>query len=140
VSGCAFVSVFIFSINIILHHTITLHRIALHHTSYRISEKVEEKKKCSFGNIYWIMKECVEAQSIHSADIFLHNREIFVSNIIIQQPWQSMWYSINRGGNLSLRSMKRREGVFSSKAQKNGTYVGFRHRKEIYYINLHTNT
>jgi transposase-like protein len=29
-----------------------------------------------------------------------------------------MRYSINRGGDFSLRSMKRREGVFSPKAQK----------------------
>jgi hypothetical protein len=94
-----------------------------------------EKEKCSFENIFWIMKECAEAQNLPSTDIFLHSREILVSNIIIQQPWQSMRYSINIGGNLSLRSMKRREGVFSLKA-KNGTYVGFRHRKEIYYINL----
>jgi hypothetical protein len=90
----------------------------LHHTSYRISEKVVEKEKCSFENIYWIVKECAEAQSISSTDIFLHSKEIFVSNIIIQQLWKSMWYSINRGGNLSLQSMKRREGVFSPKAQK----------------------
>jgi hypothetical protein len=34
--------------------------------------------------------------------------------------------------------MKRREGVFSPKAQ-NGTYTNFTHRKEIYYINIHTN-
>jgi transposase-like protein len=64
------------------------------------------------------MKQCAEEQSIPSADINLHNREIFISNVIIQQPWQSMKYSINRGGNVSLRSMKRREGVFSPKAKK----------------------
>jgi hypothetical protein len=49
------------------------------------------------------------------------------------QSWQNMWYLSDRRGNLSLRSMKRREGVFSPKAQK------CMHRKEIYYINLHTN-
>jgi hypothetical protein len=36
----------------------------------------------------------------------------------MQQSWQSMRYSINRGGNVSLRSMKRMEGVFSPNAQK----------------------
>jgi hypothetical protein len=36
---------------------------------------------------------------------------------------------------LSLRSMKRREGVFSPKAQK--WYVSFMHHKEIDYNNLH---
>jgi hypothetical protein len=64
------------------------------------------------------MKECADAQSIPSANIFLHSREIFISNFIVQQLWQSMWYSIDGGDNLSLQSMKRREGVFSPKAQK----------------------
>jgi hypothetical protein len=64
------------------------------------------------------MKQCAEAQSIPSTDIILHSKEIFVSNVIMQQSWQSMRYSINRGGNVSLRSMKRMEGVFSPKAQK----------------------
>jgi hypothetical protein len=31
--------VFIFGINIILHHTITSYRMSLHHRSYHISEK-----------------------------------------------------------------------------------------------------
>jgi hypothetical protein len=64
------------------------------------------------------MKQCAKAQSIPSVDIILHSKEIFVSNVIMQQSWQSMRYSINRGGNVSLRSMKRMEGVFSPKAQK----------------------
>jgi hypothetical protein len=110
--------VLIFDINIILHHIITSFRIALHHTSYRISKKIMQKEKSCSKNIQWIMKQCAEAQSIPSADTILHNREIFVSNVIIQQPWKSMRYSINRGGNFSLRSMKRRECVFLPKAQK----------------------
>jgi hypothetical protein len=44
-------------------------------------------------------------------------------------------FAIKRG-LFSLRSMKRREGVFSPKAQ-NGMCVNFMHRKEIYYNNLH---
>jgi hypothetical protein len=77
-----------------------------------------QKEKCSSKNIQWIIKQRAEAQSIPSVDTILHNREIFVINVNIQQPWQSMRYSINREGNFSLRSMKRREGVFSPKAQK----------------------
>ena len=64
------------------------------------------------------MKQCAEAQSIPSVDIILQSREIFVGNVIIQQPWQRMRYSINRGCDFSLQSMKRKEGVFSPKAQK----------------------
>jgi hypothetical protein len=112
------VLVLIFDINIILHHIITLFHIELHHTSYHINKKIVQKEKCSSENIRWIMKQCAEAQSIPSADTILHNREIFVSSVIIQQLWQSMRYSINRGDNFSLQSMKRRGGVFSPKAQK----------------------
>jgi hypothetical protein len=64
------------------------------------------------------MKQCAKVQSIPSTVITLHNREIFGNNVIIQQPLQSMRYSNNKEGNFSLRSMKRREGVFSPKAQK----------------------
>ena len=110
--------VLIFDINIILHHIITSFRIALHHTSYRINKKIVQNEKCSSRNIRWIMKQCAEAQSISSPDIIVLSREIFITNVIIQQSWQSMRYSINREGNFSLRSMKRREGVFSPKAQK----------------------
>jgi hypothetical protein len=110
--------VLIFDINIILHHIITSFRIALHNTSYRISKKFVQKEKCSSENIRWIMKQCAEAQSIPSADIILHNSEIFISDVIIQQPWQSMTYSVNSGGNFSLRSMKRREGVFFAEGSK----------------------
>jgi hypothetical protein len=60
-----------------------------------------EREKYS-ENICWIMKECAEAQIALLAGIFLHNREIFVSNFIVQQLWQSMWYSNDRGDNLSL--------------------------------------
>jgi hypothetical protein len=110
--------VLIFDINIILHHIIISFRITLHHTLYCINKKIVQKKKCSSGNIQWILKQCAEAQGIPSADTILHNREIFVSNVIIQQSWQSMRYSINKGGNFSLRSMKRREGVFFTEGSK----------------------
>jgi hypothetical protein len=33
------------------------------------------------------MKQCAEAQTIPSADIILHTKEIFVDNDIIQQLW-----------------------------------------------------
>ena len=40
-----------------------------------------EREKYSSENIYRIMKESAEAQSIPSSDTILHNREIFVSNV-----------------------------------------------------------
>jgi hypothetical protein len=74
------------------------------------------------------MEQCAGAQSVPSAITILHAKKIFVDNNIIQQ------LCYRRA--LSLRSMKRREGVFSSKAQ-NGMYANFMHRKEICYINIH---
>jgi hypothetical protein len=74
------------------------------------------------------MKQCAGAQSILSAIIILHAKKFFVdNNIILQLCYRRA---------LSLRSIKRREGVFSPKAQ-NGMYANFMYRKEIYYINIH---
>jgi hypothetical protein len=44
-----------------------------------------------------------------------------------------------RRGDSSLRNIKRREGVFFAEGSKTGKYIDFMHRKEIYYINIHTN-
>jgi hypothetical protein len=52
--------------------------------------------------------------------------------ISLCEAWISFF---TKHGSFSLRSMKRREGVFSPKAQKR--YVSFMHRKEINYNNLH---
>jgi hypothetical protein len=56
------------------------------------------------------MKQCAGAQSNPSAIIILYARKIFVDNNIMQQLCYRRVFS--------LRSMKRREGVFSPKAQK----------------------
>jgi hypothetical protein len=56
------------------------------------------------------MKQCAGAQSTPLAVIILHAKKVFVDNNIIQQMCYRM--------ALSLRSIKRREGVFSPKAQK----------------------
>jgi hypothetical protein len=53
---------------------------------------MEKKENCSFENTCRIMKECVVAQDMLSADIFLHRREIFVNSITIQQPWHNTQY------------------------------------------------
>jgi hypothetical protein len=124
------------------HHIASYHHIISHSiASYIIlhQQKSCGKGKCSFENTCRIVKECAEAQSIPSTDIFLHSRGIFISSITIQQPWKNMWYSIVRRDNFSSWSMKRREGFFRQRL-KNGTYEGFMHHKEIYYINVHTNT
>jgi hypothetical protein len=43
-----------------------------------------------------------------------------------------VWIFLRGTKNSSLRSMKRREGVFSPKAQKRYVYKSFMHRKEVH--------
>jgi hypothetical protein len=110
-----------------LHHIIASFRIALHHTSCRISSKIVEKESCFFQNMQ-CMEQCAGAQSVPSAIIILHAKKIFIDNNNIQQLY------CRRA--LSLRSMKRRK-VFFRRRLKNGMYANFMHRKEIDYINIH---
>jgi hypothetical protein len=101
VYSCGF---FIFGINIIPHHTIITYRIALHHTSSCIRKRLRRKKgDCSFTNTYQIAKGCDMPQHVFLADITYYTKPTFVT-IGIRK--------------FSLRRMKRREGVFSPKAQK----------------------
>jgi hypothetical protein len=92
------------------HHAASYHRIILHSiTSYIMSHQQQD---CVEGKLLlsrYTMK-CAGAQSTPSAIIILHARKIFVDNNIIQQLCYRRAFS--------LRSMKRREGVFSPKAQK----------------------
>jgi hypothetical protein len=106
----------VFGINIMLHHIIASFCIALHHTSCRISNKIVQKESCFFQK--YMMNEIV-----------CWSTKYIVDNII-----QHLCY--RRAP--SLRSMKRRESVFSPKAQK--WYVRkFHASQKIYYINIHIN-
>jgi hypothetical protein len=71
-----------FGIDIILHHIITSFRIALHHTSCRISSKIVRKKVVAFKNMRR-MRQCVGAQSAPSAIIILHAPRKFLMTTII---------------------------------------------------------
>jgi hypothetical protein len=111
---CSSVGVWVcvFGILIILHHIITSFRITLHHTSYCINDTrieyeadlrkmLHQNKKVlrhelSFGKIKFY-------QSCHKEGNSLYKTSISFSM---------------KHGSFSLRSMKRREGVFSPKAQK----------------------
>jgi hypothetical protein len=94
------------------HHAASYHRIISHNIiSYIMSHQQQDcaERKLLLSNIR-LTKQCAGAQSTPSAIIILHAKRIFVDNNIIQQMCYRM--------ALSLRSMKRREGVFSPKAQK----------------------
>jgi hypothetical protein len=95
-------------ITIILRHIIISFCITLHHTSYRINgTKIEYEAKL------W--------------QVLCQNENVL---------WEIQFYQTCHRRALSLRSMKRREGVFSPKAQKR-MCANFTHHKEIYYSNLH---
>jgi transposase-like protein len=88
-----------------LHHIIAPFRKALHHTSYRINNRLSTKQ--IFGNN--LMNESVLR---HKAN--LRQIQFYQENLLTTVSHNR--FAIK--GPLSLRSMKRREGVFSPKAQK----------------------
>jgi hypothetical protein len=98
------------------HHFASYHHIISHSiASYIIlhqQKTVENKGKCSFENIRWSMKECVVAQSMPSADIFLHRRGIFISSITIQQLWKNIQYCNDRRGIFFFVKHQKKEMCF----------------------------
>jgi hypothetical protein len=114
---CSSVGVWVcvFGILIILHHIITSFRITLHHTSYCINDTRIEYR----ANLRQMLRQ---------------NKNVLRHEVSFGK--YSFISLVTKKGSLSLRSMKRRECVFSTKA-KNGMYVSFTHRKEINYNNLH---
>jgi hypothetical protein len=106
--GCKVLSVSVwacvFGINIMLHHIIASFRIALHHTSYRINNSLSTKQ--IFGNNF--MNASVMRHEANLRQIQFYQESLLTVS--------HNRFAIKR--LLSLRSMKRREGVFSPKAQK----------------------
>jgi hypothetical protein len=104
------------------HHFASYHRIISRSIiSYIILHQqkvVENKENCSFENTCRIMKECVVAQNMPSADIFLHRRRIFASSNTIQQSWQNTHYWINRRGTFFFVKHEKKGRCFSPAAQK----------------------
>jgi hypothetical protein len=94
----------VFGINIMLHHIIASFCIALHHTSYRINSRLSTKQ--IFSN------NLNESVLRHEAN--LRQIQFYQESLLTTVPHNR--FAIK--GFLSLRSMKRREGVFSPKAQK----------------------
>jgi hypothetical protein len=111
-----------FVIIIILHHIITSFRITSHHTLYRINDT-----RIEYGADFWQMLRPNEKVLRHKVSFGKYS---FISLVTKRG---SLFV---KHGSFSLRSMKRREGVFSRRL-KNGMYVSFMHRKEINYNNSH---
>jgi hypothetical protein len=106
VCGC------VFGISIILHHIITSFHIASHHTSYCINDT-----RMEYGADFWKIL-CQNGKVLrHEVSFELQLRQpAHKRGISLCEAWISLF--LRTMDLLSLRSMKRREGVFSPKAQK----------------------
>jgi hypothetical protein len=106
------------------HHVASYHCIIPHSiTSYIVSHQQQKlSMKQIFGN------------NAMSDNVLRHEANLRQIQFYMESLLTHNGFAIK--GLFSLRSIKRREGVFSPKAQ-NGMCVNFMHRKEIYYINLH---
>jgi hypothetical protein len=124
VYSCAFLPSTQITFHIIPSCHIAYHRIMHHFAS--LKSHGETKKSCFFEKIGRIMKEHTKAQDMPSAYIFLHRELIFISSDI-------------RRIFFFMKHEKNGRCFFASGSNK-GTYEGFMHHKEIYYINTYTNT
>jgi hypothetical protein len=107
------------------HHT-TSFRIALHHTSCRISNEFGAEGKCFF-------------QNMRRMNVCWSTKHIFGNyNFTCQENFHRQRYytiaALQKGSFFTKHEKKGR--CFSPKAQ-NGMNANFMHRKEIYYINIH---
>jgi hypothetical protein len=110
-SLCIPVWVCVFGISIILHHIITSFRIASHHTSYRIN-KMRIEYRVDLRRMLRKNKNVLR----HKVSFGKYS---FISLVTKEGiPLCEAWIFCTKQGSFSLRSMKRREGVFSPKAQK----------------------
>jgi hypothetical protein len=102
----------VFGILIILHHTITSFRITLHHTSYCINGTRIRYE----ANLRHMLRQN-ENMLRHEVSFGKYSFISLVTrrDLFLYEAWISFFM---KHGSLSLRSMKRREGVFSPKAQK----------------------
>jgi hypothetical protein len=129
VYSCGCVGVCVFSISIILHHIITSFCIASHHTSYRINDM-----RIEYGADLRRMLRKNENVLRHEVSFEKYSFTSLVTKeaIPLCEAWIFLW-SMNF---FSLRSMKRREGVFSPKAQKRYVCKVSCIAKEMNYNNL----
>jgi hypothetical protein len=98
----------VFGILIILHHIITSFRITSHHTSYCINDT-----RIEYGADLRQMLCQNEKVLRHEVSTVLS--ALSQEGISLCEAWISFFTKL---GSFSLRSMKRREGVFAPKAKK----------------------
>jgi hypothetical protein len=107
----------VFGISIILHHIITSFRIASHHTSYHINDT-----RIEYGVDLRRMLRKNENMLRHEVSFGKYS---FISLVTKRRdPSLQCMDIFTKHVSFSLRSMKRREGVFRRRL-KNGMYVKF---------------
>jgi hypothetical protein len=136
-----------------LHHIITSYCITSHHTSFCINRAVEKERKLllqTYRLTHEVRptfdKETRKNESI-TQDLCLWQRCFYTRFALSPMVFTCKIHdeifkvaSAKKGDFfLSLRSVKRREGVFRLRL-KNGTHKSFKPYKEIYYIIKYTNS
>jgi hypothetical protein len=85
-----------------------------------------EEGKLLLKNTCRITKECAIPQHIPPANISYYTKPTSVNSGIRKK--------------ILFAKHEKKGRCFFAKGSKEGTYVDFMHHKEIYYINVHTNT
>jgi hypothetical protein len=67
---------------------------------------------------------------ITASSVLMRKRRSIIHEVLM---FYKVWMILTKHKSFSLRSMKRREGVFSPKAQKRYVHKSFMHRKELNY-------
>jgi hypothetical protein len=124
-SGSISVCFLTFGANIIPHHTIISYRIASHHTSFCITKKLWGNK----GELLF-QKNWSDYEKKYYIISHAFSRYILLHKVNLRQQWHNE--------NLFLCDALKEWKVFFRQRLKNGTFEGFMHHKEIYYINIHT--
>ena len=110
---CSSVGVWVcvFGIITILHHIIISFRIASHHTSYHINDT-----RIEYG--VDLRRMLCKNENVLRHEVSF-GKYSFISLVTKEGiPLCEAWIFFTKQGSFSLRSMKRRESVFSPKAQK----------------------
>jgi hypothetical protein len=133
-------SLFFASYHHIIPHSITSYIISHHDTNgirSQSSENALQKWKCAKAQSKLSSLALLQQKGslVYEAWMFLRSLDILTKHECFYEPWMFLRSTniFTKHGSFSLRSMKRREGVFSPKAQKRYVYKSFMRRKEVNY-------
>jgi PHP family Zn ribbon phosphoesterase len=107
---------------------ISQHHIIHHITSMKSMENGADLRAMLYKN-----RKDTKAQSklrITASSVLIRKKRSIIHEVLM---FYKVWMIFTRHKSFSLQSMKRREGVFSPKAQKRYVHKSFMRRKELNY-------